>query len=326
MILGPRGDGKTYGAKKKVIKDAINKGDLFIYLRRYREELSLSARTFFADIDHEFPDYDFRVRGSSAEMAPISTRDEKKRVWQEIGYFIALSRAQQYKSTAFPKVKTIIFDEFIIEKGAVQYIANEPEVVKNFYNTVDRSKDKTRIFMLANAVRITNPHFIEYNIDPDKADELGFIKRFVPEIKNPYMVIQFIDDEEYVAGVKRTAFGRFISGTAYEDYAVGNEFSDNHKNLIQAKPPRAIYLFSIESSKGTFAIWMDKKTVRYYATAKRPGNEKMFTIVPEQMSEEKTLSTFNDKHMSMLRTAFRHGRLFADRASTRNAFVEIFKR
>src|SRR3954471_4581510 len=107
--------------------------------------------TFFADIEAMFPDHDFRVMGYEAHMSPVKDRDQKKREWQVIGYFIALSTAQSVKSTAFPKVTKIIFDEFIAEKGATQYLTDEVTRLLNFYMTVDRGQDKTVVFMLSNA-------------------------------------------------------------------------------------------------------------------------------------------------------------------------------
>ena len=101
FIVGARGLGKTYGWKKKVIAAAIKRGDQFIYLRRYKDELKASRNTFFADIYHEFPKWDFRINGEYAEMAPAKTREEgKKRVWQVIGHFMPLSIAQGRKSVA----------------------------------------------------------------------------------------------------------------------------------------------------------------------------------------------------------------------------------
>jgi hypothetical protein len=326
MIIGPRGDGKTFGAKKHAITKAIKKGEMFIYLRRYKEEMQVSSREFFNDIESFFPDWDFKVGGTAAYMAPASTRKEKKREWTQIGYFIALSRAQQYKSVSYEKVTTIIFDEFIIEKGAVQYLPNETTVVNNFYNTVDRYKEKTRLFMISNAVRATNPHFIEYKIDPDKADEKGFLKYFIPDRDNPFMVVHFIDDEQFINDVKNTAFGQFISGTDYESYAVGNQFSDNHQGLISEKTPNSRYRLTLETKNGTFSIWIDPDDGMYYAQSKRPGNEKIYTLIHDKMAEDKTLAEFSDKLLGGLRTAYRHARMRFDKPSTRNAFVEIFKR
>ena len=66
MVMGARGLGKTYGAKKIVIKNAIEKGQQFIYLRRYKTELR-GRNSFFTDIQHEFPDEQFRVEGPYAQ-------------------------------------------------------------------------------------------------------------------------------------------------------------------------------------------------------------------------------------------------------------------
>ena len=39
MIMGGRGIGKTYSAKKRAIKNFLAKGEQFVYLRRYKTEL-----------------------------------------------------------------------------------------------------------------------------------------------------------------------------------------------------------------------------------------------------------------------------------------------
>lgn len=329
FVVGGRGKGKTYGMQKKMIKDAIRTHiengpglcDQFIYVRRYKEELKLSRDTFFAAVDHEFPEWDFRVQGFHAEMSHISERGAKKRAWFEIGYFIELSRAQSYKSVAFPRVKIICYDEFILEKSASHYLPNEAEIFNNFFSTVDRYKDKTRVFFLANAVRIENPYFIEYGIDPDKATEDGIIK-----MSGGFMVCHIIPDGAFETEVYQTKFGKFIAGSAYADYAVGNTFSDNHKSMIGEKDPRAKYVFTLETSGMFMSIWFNIYTRMYYAQAKRPKNENIITLDPQTMGENKVLMTNSDKLMQSLRTAFRQDRMRFRTAATRNSFLEIFKR
>ena len=39
FIVGNRGAGKTYGAKKYVINRFLKTGEQFVYIRRYKEEL-----------------------------------------------------------------------------------------------------------------------------------------------------------------------------------------------------------------------------------------------------------------------------------------------
>ena len=54
FILSPRGNGKTYGAKKFVIKRFLKYGEQFIYVRRYKTEFK-KLKLFFDDIRNEFP-------------------------------------------------------------------------------------------------------------------------------------------------------------------------------------------------------------------------------------------------------------------------------
>lgn len=318
FIIGARGLGKTYGGKYKVIAAAIKTGEQFVYLRRYKDELS-GRGTFFADIAHMFPKYDFRVNGFQAEMAPVETADDKKRKWQVIGYFVVLSTSQNKKGTSYHNVKTIIFDEFILEKGLIQYLPDEERVFKNFYSTVDRWQDKTRVLFFANSVSIMNPYFLAYDIKPDQVGE--FTKYY-----GGYMVCHFADSAKFKSGVEKTMFGQFIKDTEFGEFATGNEFKDNNANLIGYKPSDAKPLYNLETTKGTFSVWVDYKGPHYYIQEKLIGNDRLYTLVDDKMSTGKVLLTHNDKLMQYLRTSFRQGKAFFDTPKSRNAFIEVFRR
>jgi hypothetical protein len=197
FILGARGLGKTYGAKRKAIRDYLNKGDQFIYLRRYNTELKSVKTTFIADIAHEFPQLTFRLQGEELQARPTGTDKQ----WDTMCYFVALSKTQQKKSVSYPRVKTIIYDEFIIDRGVIHYMANEVKAFNDFYSTVDRYKDKTRVLFLANSVSIMNPYFIEWDIAPKRNDE--WITKF-----NGFMVAHFPQADAFVGEVYATKFGQ----------------------------------------------------------------------------------------------------------------------
>lgn len=339
-VVGGRGLGKTWGAKRRALKDALTKGRQFILLRRYKEELAEAKSTFFADIAHVFPDWELVIVGREARASrPLEEIEgetkaerkqrEKEREWITLGYFIPLSIAQRMKSTAYPDVYTIIFDEFIIEKGNIRYLPNEVTAFNNFYATVDRWNDRVKVFFLANSVNIMNPYFLEWGIRPDEENE--FVSKFKGSI-----VFHFPDSAKFQSEVFATRFGQFIqeSSPEYAEYAVGNKFSDNHDMLLELKDYTAKYVFTLETSHGVFSVWsakqrnsspFNRETV-YYVQAKRPREEVFFTLLPEKMSEEKVLMTYRDKPLEALRTAFRTGRLLFDQASTRNAFIYIFER
>lgn len=319
FVVGPRGNGKTFGKKIKDIRKWIATGEQFIYLRRYKTEITAARNTFFADLTGEFPEWDFRTNGNIAQAARVETRDEKKRLWHTMGYFIALSTAQTQKSVSFPLVTSITFDEFIIEKGSLHYLPNEADVFQNFYSTVDRNQDKTRAFFLANSVSIDNPYFLKYGIRPDELNE--FVKLY-----KGYIVCHFIQSEAFSTSVYATKFGQFIQGTEYADFAIGAEFADNGRELVEGKNSTAEYLFTLETLKGYFSVWRTPFEDTYYLQRKRPKSENLFTMLPSRMSSEKRLMLPNDKPLKFLRTAFGSARVYFDEPSTRNAFTEIFKR
>lgn len=320
MIVGARGLGKTYGFEKHHIRRALEHGEEFIYLRRYVEELKTAKDTFFNAVGNEFPEWDFRVNGMVAEAAHEYTRDQKKRPWKKIGYFVSLSTAQRMKSVSFAQVHWILFDEFIIEKGLTRYLPNEVTALLNFYSTVDRNQDRVRVFMLANSVSIMNPYFIEWDIQPDQMSELE-------TRRNGFLLIHFPDSADFKQSVSNTRFGRFIAGSEYEAYAVGNQFSDGTAEMVEVKPPHARHVFNIETRSGKFSVWNDFVDGEWYAQQKLPkGSHTLYTNDPARMGEGKVLVSYAEQPLSTLRTAFKQGRVLFDKPQTRNSFIEIFKR
>ena len=319
FIVGARGLGKTYGFKEKAINAGLNKGEEFVYLRRYKDEVRDAKAAFFTDIAHKYPDVIFKIRGDKGVFTRDLDLPEKKRKYHLLCHFIPLSRAQSYKSVPFPKVTKICFDEFIIEKGAIRYMPREAKIFTDFFSTVDRYQDKTRVFFLANSLSITNPYFLEYGILPEEGQEL--IRAY-----DGFMAAHFPDSAEFASEVYRTRFGKFIENTSYSDEAVGNRFKDNHRHLIETKTGKAVYKYTLETITGTFSVWFDAFTGQYYVTVKRPGNEDLYTTVAENMREGWRLLDRNSKMLQFLRTGFNRGMVSFDMPQTRNAFIELFRR
>ena len=167
FIISNRGGGKTYGSKEMCIKNFIKKGEQWIYVRRYKTELKKRA-LFFDDIKHKFPNHELTVQGNTMLC------DGKV-----MGFFLALSVSQQEKSTSYPNVTSIIFDEFIIDKSHIRYLTNEVEVALDLYETVNRTRtgrEKTRMYFLGNNISIVNPYFIFFDCIPKKGEQFTVAK------------------------------------------------------------------------------------------------------------------------------------------------------
>lgn len=121
VLIGERGVGKSYGAKNYVINQYRKKESQFLYLRRYENELKQifekdknNQKDFFTDIRNAFSDITLEAK-------------QRKFYYNDniFGYAKRMTAAQDLKSGTYENIKTIIFDEYFIEKNKRYYLPNE---------------------------------------------------------------------------------------------------------------------------------------------------------------------------------------------------------
>lgn len=249
LLIGSRGVGKTFGASKMVTNDFINKKRQFVYLRRYKTELSKSMKKFFSSLIKEglFENHKLEAKGNT-----FLIDDEVA------GYGMTLSTAQQLKSSNFPDVYYIIFDEFLIEEGQGHYLKNEVMAFLGLIETIARTRD-IKVFMLGNAVTEVNPYFLFFDLVLPYNND---IKLF----KDGLILLQYINNEAYIKAKKETKFGKLIENTDYEDYAVNNRFLDDNKNFIEHKTGCSKFSFSFVYKGNHYGIWIDYNNGKLYVS------------------------------------------------------------
>lgn len=128
VLIGERGVGKSFGAKKYVIDKFLKKGASFLYLRRYENELKAvfeksSDKDFFNDIREFYKGHELVAKNRKFYIDG-----------QVFGIAKRLTEAQDLKSSGgFDNVKTIIIDEYPIEKNKRYYLPQEGMILmRNF--------------------------------------------------------------------------------------------------------------------------------------------------------------------------------------------------
>ena len=298
FIIGGRGIGKSYGAKKMVIKDFINNGHQFIYLRRYKTELDTAVPTFFDDIiaNEEFGETAFKVK-KNKKMAEFQINGETA------GYAIALSTSNILKSTSFPNVKTIIYDEFIIDKGVYHYLKDEPVKFLDAVETIGRLRD-IKVYLLGNAVSIINPFFSYWNLSTPYGGEF---KRF----KEGLIVVNCPRNPEYEKAKKESRFGRLIEGTTYGDYVIENKWLRDNDTFIEKKSPEAKYWATIVINGLNIGIWRDFSTYMVYLTDNyNPNCNVKLACTAEDHQENTVLASLNSHPiLKLIMLAYKSGTL-----------------
>lgn len=226
VLIGERGCGKSYGAKDYVINQFLKKNSQFIYLRRYENELKSvfekdknNPKDFFDDIKKDFPSHTLEAKHKKFYIDG-----------QCFGFAKRLTEAQDLKSSTYENVKTIIIDEYPIEKNKRYYLPNEGMILMGIFDSIIRNRNDVRIFILGNAVEGIeySPLFSFFDLSlPFNND----IKLF----KDNTILVQFMNNEDFRKERENTLIGKLAKGTLYEQYALKNKILDKNKNFIEKK-------------------------------------------------------------------------------------------
>ncbi|WP_273756666.1 phage DNA encapsidation protein [Bartonella sp. MM73XJBT] len=188
--------GKTFSALRFVCNAYKKRDEQFIYVRRTQEEIQRVKDAMFIPLEDKgiLKPSEFRCKGQHILYNSEIYLDEfqgggetgskipyrqpplfKAKNDMLCGYLIPLSSAIEYKQSPFPKVKTIIFDEYVCEQE--KYLENEPEKLISLCETVFRHRDEGRIICLSNSVSRFNPYFDFFNLKNYHINEFRFFKK-----------------------------------------------------------------------------------------------------------------------------------------------------
>ena len=265
FVIGERGVGKSYGATKFVIDDYLKNGNQFVYLRRYATELDTAVPKFFDAVvfNGEYDGHEFKVRKRN-KLSEFVMDGEV------IGFAAALSTAGILKSTSFNKVKTIVFDEFIIDRGMHHYLRNEAETMLDICETIGRMRD-IRVIFLGNAISLAaNPYFNYFDL------ELPPVGKEFKTFKDGLIVVNYIKNDAYRAEKKKTKFGRLIDGTDYGKYAIDNEVLRDSNTFIEKRKEDGINWCVVIIKGHSYGVWIGKESRKIFI--ERNYNPKLANI------------------------------------------------
>lgn len=253
ILIGTRGTGKTTGVMRQCISD-YNRGlGGFIYLKRYKPDIELSAKKLCKK-------YNKKIECKPIKNSSFVYEYEK----EQIGYAIPLSVTASYKSTDFvdddgkPNICNIIFDEAILKRGSKQqYINDEMGVLLEFVSTVMRERKNYRVWIMANNMDITNPVFAYFNIQQFEG-QIWIDKTRGVYVENilPSKMLSEVQEE--------TPLYRLTKGTTYGDYHYKNKPLVSSHKPIGVKSGKDKLMFRLGFNNVTLNVYLRDEELAYY--------------------------------------------------------------
>lgn len=181
IIFGERSNGKTYAALLYGLTDYVKRGKQTAYVRRWREDIRGKRADTLFNSHVEAGAVSELTRGKYNSVFQLGGKwylcavsDDGKKTIDETPfcYGFALSEQEHEKSTSYPNVETIIFDEFLTRR---YYLPDEFILFMNLLSTIIRNRDTVKVFMLGNTVNKFCPYFVEMGLRNVQKMEQGTI-------------------------------------------------------------------------------------------------------------------------------------------------------
>lgn len=200
VAFGERSNGKTYSALNYALERYFKHGEQFAYIRRFGEDVkrknlqTLLAAHVENGIISELSSGTFSLvnytGGKFIAYSYDETNGKMVNDKQPMGYAFDLNAMEHHKSTSYPKVTTIIFDEFLSRQG---YLANEFVLFMNTLSTIIRDRMDVNIFMIGNTVNKYCPYFTEMGLNHVKDQKSGTIDVYTYADTGLSVVVEYCD-------------------------------------------------------------------------------------------------------------------------------------
>lgn len=309
-IIGARGIGKTYGAKRYVIKKFLNEGKKFIWIRDTESALDElrenDGEKFFVDIKKEFDNLNGNIKGE------VITINEK-----HAGYLMPMSTYYNYKGNSYEEIKHIVFDEFIAEKTQKKQGSRAVQFA-NTIETIGRLRTDYRLIMLANALKRGDEVLNLLNI---KIKGFGYYFN-----KKKGVVLHYSDNNPHFNEKKKQSIsGRIILDTPLDNVMSKNKFDDDENEYYTVMPPKCKLFAILHNDTDAVRLYL-KDGVIYIRQDFNEKTNNNIRFVNDITLVTSRLKLIPKEFLDPIKRAFAHNDCMFENAYCKEVFLQVIRR
>lgn len=310
MICGPRSIGKSVGCAIWIIYDYLKNKHKFVYTRRTRDTLELTAVDWFASAVKIMHNYGYNFE--------FSYDSKHYYIDGELcGYALPLNAQQKVKGKNFDNIFWLIYDEFIAFDGE-RYLGSqnnplaEYRALMSLAQTLDRTvgnahRNEVKIIALGNAESFYNPLFMGSGADKFVRTDAHFIApkglRWIVQMAN-------FKDSPASKDYEDSVFYQ-LSDERTKAYAYGNIPKEEMnrafvKKLTQPMKPLCNFIWDGQD----MGFYADYKTGIFYVSHKKNYSPMIFALNFEDHRPNYQIARNSNAYVGMLKKAYDEGHIF----------------
>lgn len=181
VIFGERSNGKTYAVLKYALERYAEDGQQLAIVRRWQDDFTGKRGATIYDALIANDEISKATGGRWTSVYYYSSRwylcttDASGQLVKDetpMAYGFSISSQEHDKSTSYPRITTVMFDEFLTRTS---YLNDEFILFMNVLSTIIRHRTDVTIFMLGNTVNRYCPYFREMGLTHVKDMQPGDI-------------------------------------------------------------------------------------------------------------------------------------------------------
>jgi len=315
IIWGERSNGKSYQVKhKKGVEKYIKTGRRFILMRRWKEEITTEKiEQYFQDVDvYKITNGEYNCISMYKKqlfLANYNTETGKTTRGEKIGYVVALSTEQNYAGASYLDVDDIIFEEFMSRSV---YIGNEPDKLINFYSTVDRKRNKVKLWLVGNTISRVCPYLTEWDL-----------QKIIQGQKQGTIEIEMLPTGTYNEDgteIKLKCAIEYCSSTGNSSFAIGKHKEMLNKGTWQSDPQPHLPK-SYKEYRKLYQIGFSYQGFRFLGELLTDDVDLVWFIYPYKKEFKNNLIVFSD----IIKTSKYYQRNIYDISINNDKLRELFR-
>lgn len=202
IIFGERSNGKTFAVLEYGLKIFCETGKQLAIVRRWKEDFRGKRGQTMFDSINSIELVEKYTKGEYTHISYYNSRwylsnwDEKLQKYvfdtkKPFAFGFAISEMEHDKSTSYPDITTICFDEFLTRKF---YLPDEFVSFMNVVSTIVRNRKDVIIFMLGNTVNKYCPYFVEMGLSNIQNMKQGTIDVYTYGDSELKVAVEFADN------------------------------------------------------------------------------------------------------------------------------------
>lgn len=295
VVFGERSNGKTYSALDYALERYFKHGEQFAYIRRFGEDVKKKnlSTLFDAHIVNGrieslsgglYNSVDYTIGRFIPCLYTEDAGVEKSP--EPAGFAFDLNAMEHHKSTSYPKVTTVIFDEFLSRQG---YLTNEFVLFMNTLSTIIRDRSNVKIFMIGNTVNKYCPYFAEMGLTHVKDQKPGTIDLYNYSDTGLSVAVEYCDSMAKHGGKKSDKYFAFDNPQLKMITSGSWEIAIYPHLTERYRPKDIVYQFfivfddtklhcEIVSTDSSYFLFVHPKTTEI----KDDDNDIVYTNIPSQ--------------------------------------------